>query len=130
MNRYRVKAPYVLARTVTPDGLRMVGLGEGALVPDDVPEEWVERHLRKGMIEKLPGAEPAPTPPAPQQVDTQREEVPPPAPAAPAEPSPPPATGPGSGRQAWIDYAVASGMSRDEASGLSRDDLIAALRKD
>ena len=41
---------------------------------------------------------------------------------------PPPTTGPGSGREAWIDYAVARGMDRDEAAAMRRDDLIARLQ--
>lgn len=127
MDRYRVTAPYVLARTMTPDGPQVKGLYKDSLVPEDASSEWIERHLRKGMIEKLRVAAPAPA---------QNEEVPSPPPAAPPAgqasdgPQPPPTTGPGSGQQAWVDYAVARGMDRNEALGMKRDDLIAALRED
>lgn len=52
-----------------------------------------------------------------------------PAPESEPEPEAPPESGPGSGKNAWIDYAVAKGMDRDEAAAMTRDDLIAALRE-
>ncbi|MGP3914308.1 hypothetical protein [Nonomuraea sp. 10N515B] len=126
MDRYRVIAPYVIARTVTQDGVRMVGLGEGALVPDDVPAEWLAHHLRKKMIEKVASAEPpAPqTPATPPESTGEGEEA-----DGPGLPAPPPPTGPGSSQKAWVDYAVARGLSREEAAAMSRDELIAALRE-
>ncbi|MEV4287357.1 hypothetical protein AB0K40_17775 [Nonomuraea bangladeshensis] len=123
MDRYQVVAPYVTVPTMTQRGQQVVGLGKGAFVPEDASKEWVERHLRKKMIEKLP----APASPA------RNEEVPPPPPAAPPAsdtPQAPPESGPGSGKQAWVDYAVARGMDRDEANDMTRDDLIAALREE
>lgn len=135
MDRYRVTAPYVIAKTVTADGPQMKGLYKDALVPDDVSEEWLAHHLRKKMIEKVGHAAPAPAPAPPRQQPQQarpaqeakpsEEDKPP----AAGEPAAPPESGPGSGQKAWVDYAVARGMSRDEAAAMPRDDLIAALRE-
>ncbi|MER7500448.1 hypothetical protein AB0L05_27700 [Nonomuraea pusilla] len=132
MATYKVIAPYVIAKTVTSEGVRMKGLNEGALVPDDVPEEWLAHHLRKKLIEKLPEPEAALTPAPASEQGGQSEEVPSTPQAAPPGPETaqaPPESGPGSGKQAWVEYAVARGMSREEAGAMSRDDLIAALRE-
>lgn len=123
MDRYQVTAPYVTVLTGTERGPQVIGLIKGAFVPEDAPAEWVERHLRKKMIEKLPGLD-TPTQGELGQGGGQSEEVPPPPPAAPPE------SGPGSGKAAWVDYAVARGFDRDTAGAMSRDDLIAALRED
>jgi hypothetical protein len=124
---YRVAAPYVIAKTVTSDGPQMKGLYKGALVPDDVSEEWLAHHLRKKLIEKVGQAAPAPAPvPAPTPVkepvvEKPKQETP--------TPATPPESGPGSGQKAWVDYAVARGRDRAEATAMPRDDLIAALRE-
>lgn len=132
MDRYRVIAPYVIVRTLSQDGPTMKGLGEGALVPDDASADWLRHHLRKKMIEKVGGE--APTSPPAQQENASTEGSTKPAAhegqqASPPSPAAPPESGHGSSKQAWVDYAVARGMSSDEAASMSRDDLIAALRE-
>lgn len=129
MDVYRVTAPYVIAKTVTSEGVRVKGLNEGAVVPGDVSEDWLAHHLRKNMIEKVGGA----ARPAPVSVPVQADPVvAQPRVSEPAQgsgPAVPPESGPGSGKGAWVDYAVASGMNRDEAAAMPRDDLIAALKE-
>ncbi|GAA3172501.1 hypothetical protein [Nonomuraea roseoviolacea] len=129
MDRYQVVAPYVTVPTTTRRGQQVIGLLKGAFVPDDAPREWVDRHLRKKLIEKVASfAAPAPAPaPAPVVKEPEKRE----------EPqgdgdglTAPPESGPGSGKQEWVDYAVARGMDRAEAASMKRDDLIAALRED
>jgi hypothetical protein len=48
--RYVIVAPYVLARTMTADGPRVLGLHRGAPVPPDVSQEWIDGHLHTHMI--------------------------------------------------------------------------------
>jgi hypothetical protein len=134
MDRYRVTAPYVIAKTVTSDGPQMKGLYKDALVPDDVSEDWLAHHLRKKMIEKVGQPAPAPAPSRQQSQQGKQPQDSKPAeeaktPSAAGEPAAPPESGPGSGQKAWVDYAVARGMNRDEAAAMPRDDLIAALRE-
>ncbi|MFI6793674.1 hypothetical protein ACIBG4_40720 [Nonomuraea sp. NPDC050383] len=131
MDRYQVVAPYVTVPTMTQRGQQVVGLLKDAFVPDDASQEWLDRHLRKRMIAKVAGFDtpaPAPAPepaPAPVVKESEKREE-----SKDDSPTAPPESGPGSGKQAWVDYAVARGMDRDEANGMSRDDLIAALRED
>lgn len=115
MDRYQVVAPYVTVPTMTQQGLQIIGLGKGAFVPEDAPREWVERHLRKKLIEKVATVQPS----APAKNSGQDDETPP----------TPPESGPGSGKQAWADYAVARGMDREKADAMTRDELIAELQK-
>lgn len=54
---YTVTGKYVTARTMTTDGWRVVGLMEGARVPPDVDDDWIDHHLRKNLIAEV-GKEP------------------------------------------------------------------------
>ena len=131
MDRYQVVAPYVTVPTMTQRGQQVVGLGKGAFVPEDASAEWVKRHLRKQMIEKVPSLDTS-APATSKQGGSQGEEVPPPPPAAPPEPNTPqapPESGPGASKQAWEEYAVARGMDPKKAKAASRDDLIAAFKE-
>lgn len=122
--RYRVTGPYVIAKTMTRDGLRMVGLGEGALVPDDASQEWLKHHLRMKLIEKVEQVEavsPAPT----------RNEQPP---APPKEPDEPPASAPEnvnyrSSKAELIAYGVARGDDRATLEEMTVKELQALYLK-
>ncbi len=60
--QYRVTGAYVTLKTATPYGPRMMGFQHGAIVPADVPQDQIDHHLRKGLIEQVGGAaEPAGT---------------------------------------------------------------------
>ena len=55
---YRVCAPYVTLKSKSDGGGQVVlGYYEGALVPETVDLDDLARHIRKGMVEKLEGAE-------------------------------------------------------------------------
>jgi hypothetical protein len=55
---YRVTAPYVTLKSKSDQGGDVVlGYFAGALVPETVDLEDLARHIRKGMVEKLEGAE-------------------------------------------------------------------------
>ena len=55
---YRVTAPYVTLKSKSETGGEVVlGYFEGALVPKAVDLEDLARHIRKGMVEKVEGAE-------------------------------------------------------------------------
>src|SRR5690242_5279763 len=49
---YRVTAPYVTLKTMTENGVRVVGLYAGAPVPFDVPQDSLDHHIRMGMVEE------------------------------------------------------------------------------
>lgn len=82
VKKYRVVVPVVVVKTRTSDGVRWVDLHKGGLVPPDAEQQWIESHLRDGLIAEVkppPAAKPAPAAPAP----------PPSPPAAEVKPSPP-----------------------------------------
>lgn len=56
---YRVTAPYITLKSKDPVGGGDVVLGyfKDALVPESVDLEDLARHIRKGMVEKVEGAE-------------------------------------------------------------------------
>ena len=103
-------------------------------------EDWEGEHLIKGGMARpasppvaVPAPEPEPTPvpepPMPVRVQTEPDLVAPaPEPEPPApEPEPPapeldpgPAPAPSDPKQAWVDYAVAQGMSGDDASRMTK----------
>jgi hypothetical protein len=47
---YVVTAPYITVQTGTPEGVRILGLFEGATVPDDAPEDALQHLLFNGLI--------------------------------------------------------------------------------
>src|SRR5260221_658993 len=55
---YVVTGEYVMLKTMTTDGLRYVGLYRNAPVPDDVPQEQVDHHLKMGLIHERGWVEP------------------------------------------------------------------------
>lgn len=58
VGRYRVIAPYVTLKSKSETGGDVVlGYYEGALVPETVDLDDLARHIRKGYVEKLEGAE-------------------------------------------------------------------------
>ncbi len=67
---YVVTGAYVTVKTVTPDGVRIVGRYAGAPVPPDASPEWITHHLDKGLIAKAPEG----TPPAPPSAGTVEEQ--------------------------------------------------------
>jgi hypothetical protein len=55
---YRVTAPYVVLKSTTEQGaLIALGYYKDALLPETVDAEDLARHIRKGMVEKVEGAE-------------------------------------------------------------------------
>jgi hypothetical protein len=69
--RYRVTGKFVNCKTTTTDGVRIVGLYEGAVVPADASQEWIDHHLANDLIGPIPGTadpepEPAPEPDPPK----------------------------------------------------------------
>jgi len=145
MTQYKVTAPCLVHVPFnTPQGTQLGTLYAEAILPDGVPQEKVDFWLDAGMIEKVGGKaareaseeggqEVAKSQgPDPVQARQPGVEVDPdpdvPPPSVLTGRTPPPESGPGSGKAAWVDYAVAQGMGRDEAEGMSRDDLIKALK--
>jgi hypothetical protein len=55
---YKVTAPYVTVKTLTPDlGPAIVGLYQNNPVPDDAEPAWIEHHLARGLITETGTAE-------------------------------------------------------------------------
>jgi hypothetical protein len=101
----------------TPQGKQLGTLYTGAVLPGSVPKERIKFWLDGGMIAKVdeePAEEPAPS----ASSD----------PATPPEVKAPPESGPGSSKEAWVEYAVARGMARADAEALNKADLIKALK--
>jgi hypothetical protein len=58
VDTYRVCAPYVTLKSRSDTGgLVVLGYFEGAIVPESVDLDDLARHIRKGMVEKVEGAE-------------------------------------------------------------------------
>lgn len=53
-------AGYVTVETAVPGGRARVDVHRGALLPDDVPAEDVDRCLALGQVEQVEASEPAP----------------------------------------------------------------------
>ncbi len=64
---YRVIAPYVTLRVPDVASGKQIyhGFYAGGVLPDNVNQDDVERHLRKGMVEKVETPAPAAEEPAP-----------------------------------------------------------------
>lgn|SRR5512135_2122526 len=60
---YVVTGAYVVARTYTPDGIRMVGLYAGAPWPQDAPQDAGQHHLSSGLIAEVGVPQEVETPP-------------------------------------------------------------------
>jgi len=54
---YRVTAPYITLRVHSEEGTKLLGFYKDALAPEGVDQDDIERHLRKGMVEEVQGAE-------------------------------------------------------------------------
>lgn len=117
MTQYKVTAPclvHVPVMTATGPALGTVYAGD--VLPQNVPEEKVRFWLDGGMIASV-GEAPIPEP----------EKAP--EPGSGTAPKMPPENGPGSGKEAWAAYAVASGtLSREDAEGMSKTDLVRAVK--
>ena len=58
VDTYRVCAPYIMLKSRSDTGaLVALGYYAGALVPESVDLDDLARHIRKGMVEKVEGAE-------------------------------------------------------------------------
>lgn len=55
--KYTVTGAYVTVKTMTDQGVRIVGLYAGAPVPADAGEAWVQHHLDNNLIEAVPAPE-------------------------------------------------------------------------
>lgn len=64
MAKYTVKGAYVTCKTMTTEGVRIVGLYAGAPVPGDAEDAWIKHHLDNNLIEAVPEPEPAAKPAA------------------------------------------------------------------
>lgn len=127
-DQYRVKAPVVKVSIGSPDGNRVARiLRAGAIVPDGVAAESLEKLAARGFIEELeiPEADslqdllPA-VPVVPVGDEQQSDEDGKQSAAA------PPKAGPGSSAEAWRTYAAGVGVEVE--ADASRDDVIAALK--
>lgn len=132
-NQYRLKAPVVKVSIGSPDGNRVARiLRAGAIVPDGVAAESLEKLAARGFLEEveIPEADsPEDLPPIVPTVPGGSEQ-PPADPTGSAdseqlEASPPPKAGQGSSAEAWRTYAA--GLGVEVADDASRDDVIAAL---
>jgi len=81
---WRVCAPYVTVKTATTEGMRIIGLHRGGVLPLDVREEQLAHLASHNLIEAFPmtrqqreqvAADPPGGPPGPQRVDVQAEEA-------------------------------------------------------
>jgi hypothetical protein len=101
-------------------GDRVVNYAPGDVLTIDDGAE-IERLIKAGAIAAPDAPDPAPAP------EPEAVPVPPtatePIPAA-GDPVRPPKAG---SHAAWVDYAVAKGLNRDEAQDMSKADLIAAV---
>ena len=99
MPRYRVIAPVVIAKTMGDHGWQYVHLQQGAPVPDDAEEVWIQCHLRDRMISEIavdapPAAAPLPVGDAgPMTAQPSTPPDPPPVTTPPVEESKPLTTG-------------------------------------
>lgn len=128
---YRVKAPVVKVSIGSLDGNRVARiLRAGAIVPEGVAAESLEQLTKRGFIEKfevtavaIPDVEPVQvvsTSDQGAQEDTKEQED-----GSQELPTPPAQGGPGSGAEAWRNYAAKVGV--DVPQDASRDDVITAL---
>ncbi len=69
---YIVTAGYVTVETAVPGGRARVDISRGARLPDDVPQEDVDRCLTLGQVEAVSQAEPDEQEPAPKRARTKR----------------------------------------------------------
>lgn len=137
---WRVTAPYITVKVETTGGVQVRGYTADMLLPSGVLEESIRHHARKKMIEEVrvgdsaPEFTPGPMPVHAEQAAGRQASVEPepdpdvPPPSVTTGRTPPPESGAGSSKAAWVDFAVASGFDREQAEGMSRDDLIKKLR--
>lgn len=50
---YRVTAPLIRLKTMTPDGVQYRDFHEGAFVPENTEDEAIKHHLSRGLIEEV-----------------------------------------------------------------------------
>lgn len=120
MATYRVTAPYILLEVTDQAGKRQVnGFYEGAIVANPVDEDKLKKAVTRKWVDLVdePAAVPAPDPtpaPAPGPEVTQA-----PGPSKPGQ---------ADQKAAWVDYAVAQGIERDQAEAMTKADLIELLK--
>lgn len=121
--QYKVVAACLVHVPISTErGPALGTLYAGDLVPPGVPAGKLDFWLSGGMIAPVGGN-------APQDQPSGEPEEPEGSGRGSGETAtPPPESGPGSAKAAWVDYAVAQGMSRDDAQGMDRADLIKALK--
>jgi hypothetical protein len=122
---HKVTAAYVTVRVPNELGQEVLtGFYEGAVLPDDVNRDDLDRHVRKGMVaeEGTPEAEAASPVGKPVEFDGAGGPLPP--------ATPPPAGKPAgnASREAWAAHAAELGAPDEETrpvedGGLSRDEL-------
>lgn len=142
-------APYVTVKVATPLGVQVHARQAGALLPEGVLPESIAHHLKKKMIEKI---EVVPAAPEPEQEEPESRPpfdqggVLPPAVGsmqvseepqgaaareAGVEVDPEPDVAPSAGKVNsrsskgdLVEHAVTQGMAREDAEGLTRDELL------
>ncbi len=60
VEEYVVTGPYVTVKTLTPQGIRVVGLYDGAPLPADVPQKDLEHLLAQGLVHERGWVPPSP----------------------------------------------------------------------
>ena len=122
--QYKVVVPCIVHVPISAaTGPELGTLYARDILPAAVPEKKIKFLLDGGMI--APVDEDGSLPPAEKAKATGPAEPP----VAGAEVKMPPENGPGSGKDAWVDYAVASGaLSREDAESMSKGDLVKALK--
>jgi hypothetical protein len=121
MTQYVVTAP-CLAHVPfdTPQGKQLGTLYTDAVVPGSVPKELIDFWLDSGMIKPVDGGKAPSASPASKAPDSSGS-------GGRGELKAPPESGPGSSKEAWVDYAERRGMKRADAEALNKADLIKAV---
>jgi len=131
MATYEVTGPLALVK----DQAGKVGYHyQGAIVPEGTPAEELNRPSARGLIGKVDQPIPVPTHVPPR---TEAPEIEPAAGDG-SDDGQPPASEPAAPvrpmqvatKAAWVDYAVARGLDRAEAEGMTKQQLMDALPAD
>lgn len=120
-----VTAAYATLRVKNDLGQEVLtGFYEGAVLPDDVNQDDLDRHVRKGMVAKEGSPEADAASPVGRPVEFDEGGIPTPRETRRAEGRP----AGNASRDEWAAYAASKGAPEDETrpvdeGGLSRDDL-------
>ncbi|MUN41411.1 hypothetical protein [Actinomadura litoris] len=121
MRRYKVLAPCVVHIPMNTDrGVQLGTLYQNTVFVGDPASDKMKFLVDAEMIEPLDDGDSPAKDSGEEQASLQAES---------GGPSMPPENGPGSGKDAWVEYAVGSGrMERPDAEGLSKTELVKTLK--